>query len=152
MEDVNFSYQNHLFNNFFECHTPLPWKETEVITLPKTGKDKKFPQNLFPVSLLSTADELFGENILKVVQSRVEEKNLLHAGQFGFRAHHSTTLQCLKLPDHVALNFSNSSSTAVILLDTEKTFDTIWQSSLLYKLSDLQFATSKIKLISSFGV
>jgi hypothetical protein len=41
-------------------------------------------------------------------------------------------------------------STAAVLLDTEKAFDTTWHPGLLYKLSELQFSASIIKLISSF--
>jgi hypothetical protein len=39
---------------------------------------------------------------------------------------------------------------AVVFLDIEKAFDTTWQPGLLYKLSELHFWSSLIKLISSF--
>jgi hypothetical protein len=41
-------------------------------------------------------------------------------------------------------------STAAVFLDIEKAFDTIWHPGLLYKLSELEFPTNLIKLISSF--
>jgi hypothetical protein len=41
-------------------------------------------------------------------------------------------------------------STAAVFLDTEKDFDTTWNSGLLYKLSELQFSTSLIELSASF--
>jgi hypothetical protein len=41
-------------------------------------------------------------------------------------------------------------STAAAFLDIEKAFDTTWYPGLLYKLSELQFSTSLIKLIASF--
>jgi hypothetical protein len=40
--------------------------------------------------------------------------------------------------------------TAVVFLDIEKVFETIWHFDLLYKLSELKFSISLIKLISSF--
>jgi hypothetical protein len=89
---------------------------------------------------LSTTGKLLEEVILKIVQRHIEERGLLNASQFGFRARHSTTLRCMKLADHVTLNF----------LDIEKAFDTIWHLDLLYKLSELKFSVSLIKLISSF--
>jgi lysine/ornithine N-monooxygenase len=38
---------------------------------------------------------------------------------------------------------------AAVFLDIEKVFDTTWHPGLLYKLSELQFATSLVKLITS---
>jgi hypothetical protein len=51
---------------------------------------------------------------------------------------------------HVTLNFNNKLSTAAVFLDIEKAFDATWYPGLLYKLSELEFSTSLIKLISSF--
>jgi hypothetical protein len=56
----------------------------------------------------------------------------------------------MRLADHVTLNFTNNMSTAAVFLDIEKPFDTAWHSGLLYKLSDVEFSTSLIKLIASF--
>jgi hypothetical protein len=53
---------------------PSPWKEAKVITLPKPGKDPKFPQNLRSISLLSTTGKLFKKVILKIFQKPIEEK------------------------------------------------------------------------------
>jgi hypothetical protein len=41
-------------------------------------------------------------------------------------------------------------STAAVFLGFEKAFDTTWHPGLLYKLSELHFAISPIKLIASF--
>jgi hypothetical protein len=67
--------------------------KAKVITLPKTGKDPKFPQNLRPISLLSTRDKLFEEVILKIPQKHIEERCHFNAGQFDLRARLSTTLK-----------------------------------------------------------
>jgi hypothetical protein len=60
-------------------HFPVSWKEAKAITVPKPGKDSKFPQNLRPISLLSTTGKLFEKAILKVVQRHLEERDLLNA-------------------------------------------------------------------------
>jgi hypothetical protein len=39
---------------------------------------------------------------------------------------------------------------AAVFLDIEKAFDTAWHCGLLYKLSNLEFSTSIIKLNGSF--
>jgi hypothetical protein len=101
-------------------------------TLPKLDKDKTFPQNLRPINLLSTTGKLF-EGILKVVQRHIEERDLLNASQFCFRPRHSTTLQYMRLADHVTINFNNNMSMAAVFLDIERAFDTTWHPGLLYK-------------------
>jgi hypothetical protein len=56
----------------------------------------------------------------------------------------------MRFTDHVTLNFYNNMSTAAVFLDTEKAFDKILHTDLLYKLSELNLSISLIKLISSF--
>jgi hypothetical protein len=120
-------------------HFPDPWKEAKVIALPKPGKDPKFPQNLRPISPLFTMGKLFEKVILKILQKHIEERGLLNARQFGFRERHSTTLQYMRLMDHVTLNFNNKMSTAAMFLDIEKAFDTKWHSGLLYNYPNWNF-------------
>jgi hypothetical protein len=140
--------QIHLINFCSRLsHFPSSWKEQKMITLPNPGKDSKFPQNLRPIILLPTTGKLFEKVILKIVQRHIEDKGLLNMSQFGFSARHSTILQCMRLTDHVTLNFNNKMSTTAVLLDIEKAFDTTRHPGLLYKL---EFPTSLIKLISSF--
>jgi hypothetical protein len=66
--------------------------------------------------------KLFKKVILKIVQRYIQERGLLNASQFGFHACHSTTLQWMRLMDHVTLNFNKNMSTAAVFLDTEKAF------------------------------
>jgi hypothetical protein len=94
----------HLFNHCLRLrHFPVPWKEANIITLPKPGKDPKFPPNLRPISFLSTAGKLFEKLILRIIQKHIEERNLLNTSQFGFRANHSTIFQGMRLADHFTL-------------------------------------------------
>jgi hypothetical protein len=76
-------------------HFPTSWKEAKVVALPKPGKDQKIPQNLRPINLLPSTGKLFEKIILQIFQKHIEERNMLIASQFGFRARHSKTLQCI---------------------------------------------------------
>jgi hypothetical protein len=130
----------HLFNHYlWLSHFPKSWKEAKVITLPKPGKDPKFSQNLLPNILLSTRGKLFEKVVLNIVQKHVEKRGLLNTSQFGFHACHSTALQCMKLMDHVTLNFNNKMSTAALFLDIKKAFDITWHTGLLCKLFNWNF-------------
>jgi hypothetical protein len=113
--------------------------------------DPKFPQILRPISLLSTTGNLFEKVILKTLQKLIGEKGLLNASEFGFRARHSTTLQCMRLTDHVTLNFNNNKNVyGRGVLGHWKRFDTTWHSGLVYQFSKLEFSTSLITFIGSF--
>jgi hypothetical protein len=59
------------------------------------------------------------KRLIKAIQRHAEGRDLLSSSQFGFHPHHSTPLQCMRLTDHITLNF-NSMSTAVVFLDTDK--------------------------------
>jgi hypothetical protein len=84
--------------------------------------------------------KLFEKLILRTVQKHTEERNLLNASQSDFQADHSVTLQCMRLADHVTLNFNSNVSMASLFLDIENAFDTTWYSGLLYKLPKLEFS------------
>jgi len=59
----------HLFNHCFRLsYFPAIWKEVKVIDSPKPSKVPKFPQNLRPISLLSTTGKLFEKVIQKLIQ------------------------------------------------------------------------------------
>jgi hypothetical protein len=118
--------------------------------LPKPDKDPEFPQNLLPISLLSITGKSFEKVIHNIVQKHIEERSKLIACTFGFRARQSATLQCIRLTDHVTLNFNNNMSTAALFLDIEMAFDNTWHSGLLYKLSKFEFSTNLINLLGSF--
>jgi hypothetical protein len=131
-------------------HFPTSWKEAKVVALPKPGKDPKIPQNLRPISLLPLTGKLFEKITLQIFQKHIGERNLLNANQFGFHVRHSTTLQYMRLADHVTLNFNNKMYTAAVFLDIEKAFDTTWHTGLLFKLTKLNFSARMTKLINSF--
>jgi hypothetical protein len=75
---------------------------------------------------LSTTGKLFEEVILKIVESHIKKTGLLNESQFGFRARYSMAIECMRLTDHVTINYYNDMSTADVFLHTEKAFDTTW--------------------------
>jgi hypothetical protein len=137
----------HLFIHCLRLsHFPKPRKEAKVITLPNPGKEPKVTQNFRLMSLLCTKGKLFERVILKTVQRNIEERGLINASQFGFR--HSTTVQCMRLTDHVTLDFNKSMSAAAAFWILKEPL--IQMASWLAKLSTLQFSISLITLIGSY--
>jgi hypothetical protein len=98
-----------------------------VVALLKPGKDPKFPQNLRTICLLPSTGKVSEKVILDIVQRHIGGRNFRNANQFGFCVLHSTTLQCMRLTDHVTLNVNNNMYTAAVFLDVEKASDTTWQ-------------------------
>jgi hypothetical protein len=119
---------------FLLSYFPSSWKEVKGIDLRKLREDPNFPHNLRPISLLSTTDKLSEKVIYKIVQKHLEENDLLNSSHFDFSARQTTTLQCMRLTNHVTLNSSNNMSTAAVFLGIEKAFDTTWHPGLLSKL------------------
>jgi hypothetical protein len=108
----------HLFNHCLGIsYFPTPWKDAKIITLPKPGKNHTSPQNLRPISLLPMTGKLFEKVIQKIVQRHIGERGLLNTKECVFRASHNTTLQCMRLMDHVTLNFNNNMSTTAVFLE-----------------------------------
>jgi hypothetical protein len=105
---------------------------------------------LRPISLLFKTGKLFEKVFLKLLQEHIDERGLINTSRFGFRARHSTTLQCVRLADHVTLNFKNKIHTAAVFLDIDEAFDTTWHLCLLFKLSKLEFSNNMNKFIGSF--
>jgi hypothetical protein len=128
------------FNTFIQSlrrlgHFLASWKEAKIIPLPKSGKVLKLPPppNYFrSFFFVPSGQSIFWKLIIRTIQKHNEERNLLNARQFCFRADHSTTLQCMRLADHVTLNVNNNMSTAGVFLDIDKAFDTKWHYGLLY--------------------
>jgi hypothetical protein len=74
----------HLFNHRFRvAHFPQSWKEAKIITLPKPGKDPKFPQILRPIGLLPTTVKLFENVISQSLKKHIDEIGLLNASRLA---------------------------------------------------------------------
>ena len=103
-----------------------------------------------PISLLSALDKLF-ERIIEVrLTSFVNQHHLLPHTQFGFRRKHSTVAQMARITDYVTNCFNLHKHSAMILLDIEKTYDTVWIFGLLYKLIIFKLPTYLLWILKAF--
>jgi hypothetical protein len=79
--------------------------------------------------------ELSDKLDMRAIQRHTAERNLLNASQFGFRAHHSTTLRCMGPTDHVTPKFEQQYDDRCGIRGHHSTL-------LLYKQSEMEFSTS----------
>jgi hypothetical protein len=129
---------------------PTDWKIGKVVPIPKPGKDLSLPSSYRPITLLPTVGKMFEKLILERMLEFEKEARVLINQQFGFRSKHSTTQQVLRITEKVSQRFNEDKSTAMVLLDIEKAFDSVWHDALLHKLHEYNFPMYLIKMIASF--
>lgn len=127
---------------------PKSWKLAEVIMLPKPGKDPKIPTNHRPISLLNSLSKVLERLLLNRLSIYIHPK--LSPDQYGFRPHHSTTLQLINVIDDIIIRKNKRLKTVAALLDVEKAFDKVWHAGLIFKLITSEVPTQLTNIIKSF--
>ena len=149
------TYLNEIAKVFSSClklgYFPTAWKTAKTILIPKPGKDLREAKNFRPISLLSCLGKLLERLLAHRISRYMEEENLFTSSQSGFRSHHMTAEQLLRLSEQCHNAFKNKQVVASLFLDAEAAFDKCWHSGIKYKLKkNLGLPNRLIRLISSF--
>lgn len=140
-----------LFNAIFMFqYFPSQWKHAHVLNFHKPGKNPKLPESYRPISLLNTLGKLCEKLILNRLLKFVSDNNIMNKEQFGFRAHHSTTHQLVRITDRIRRNFNEGRFTGGVFLDVASAFDKVWHIGLLYKLHTINIPLYLFHLIHSY--
>ena len=130
---------------------PKYWKTAHVKMMPKPNKDKKFAKSYRPISLLSCIGKVLERIIATRLSRYMEEKGLFAKSQSGFRRHHMTTEQLLRLSEESHIAFKKKQTVAALFLDAEAAFDKCWHKGICYKLkANLDLPNRTIRLLTSF--
>ena len=70
--------------------------------------------------------------------------------QFGFREQRNTVQNLYRVFNYVSTNFNPNKSTALVLLDIEKAFDTVWHEGLIHKLANHNLPIYILKILQSY--
>jgi len=92
---------------------------------------KDSPDNYTSISLLSVCSKIYEKIINTQIMKHLESENVLINEQFGFRPRHSTVTQLLRITEHLAFEMNKNRFAALILLDLQKAFDSVWHQGLL---------------------
>jgi len=104
-----------------------------VIAIAKPGNDRKLAANYHPTSLLSTCYKLLERLALQRVSPTADE--VLSLNQAGFRSNGSTVDQVAALTNDIENGYQQKLKTEAVVLDLIDTYDTIWHTALMAKLS-----------------
>ena len=115
---------------------PLIWKTAEVTPIFKQGDHEK-PENNRPISLLPISSKVCERIALNQFVPYLESNKRLSSTQSGNKQFHSTETSLVHTTDAVLEAIDKKKTTAVVLLDMSKAFDSIRHNILLDKLRDV---------------
>ena len=112
---------------------PDEWRQANVVPIFKKGP-KSLAENYRPVSLTCICSKIMEHIITSNMMRHLENNNILHGKQFGFRAGRSCELQLLELVEDIHRNLQKGQQTDLVVMDFSKAFDKVSHTKLLYKL------------------
>ena len=113
---------------------PSQWKFAKVTPIHKS-KEKDLLNNYRPISVISAVAKVFERVVYNQLYKYLDENNLLHLNQSGFRPKHSTAFALFDATIEWLKNLDKGRVTSAFFLDLAKAFDTVDHTILLSKLS-----------------
>ena len=80
----------------------------------------------------------------------LEENNILHPDQYGFRKNKGTETSLLRIYEQIAINQRYKYNCNIVCRDVSKSFDKIWHNGLCYKILQLQLPDIIEKVLCNF--
>ena len=120
-------------NSFNNSHFPNNWKEAKVSPLYKNGPHDDV-NNYRPISILPVMSKILEKHIHDCLSDYLNEHNLLHKTQSGFRPRHSCETALTFMTDAWLNAIDNSKMVGVVLVDFKKAFDLVDHQILPSKL------------------
>ena len=112
---------------------PQPWKEAKISPIFKNGS-KDDVNNYRPISILPTLSKIIEKWIQKHLMSFLNNHNLLHEKQSGFREGHSTESALILMIDSWLKAINDEKFDGCLMVDFRKAFDLVDHNILLQKL------------------
>ena len=125
------------------------WKTAEVIPFHKQSDYEK-PENNRPTSLLPILSKICERIALNQFMPYLVLTERLSTNQSGNKIWHSTETSVIYTTDKILGAIDQKETTAMVLLDMSRAFDSISHKTLLYKLQDIGASTSAIDWFRSY--
>ena len=124
---------------------PEKLKIAKVIPIHKKGSLNDI-SNYRPISLLPSISKILAKLVFKQLSTYLNERKLLYASQYGFRAGHSTELASIELIDRITQDLDKGKIPISIFLDLSKAFDT-----LDHVISEIKLLCYKVSRVKTFS-
>ena len=125
---------SHIFNlSIRKGWFPNNLKHAKIIPIHKKGSTHDV-NNYRPISILPTLSKILERHIASNLARFLEENNLLHVNQSGFRKNHSCETALVALMDEWLSAIDDHHVIGTVLLDLSKAFDMVNHNLLLEKL------------------
>lgn len=143
-------FLTHIINCCIERkYFPDSWKLAYIIPIPKVKIPSDY-KDLRPISILPIFSKLLEKILNLQIQNHLERNNILPDIQSGFRPNHGCGTALLKVVDDVLSARDTNKSTALILLDYSKAFDTISHRLLFAILHYFGFGDNAIVMVQNY--
>ena len=115
----------HIINNSMSTGIfPTDWKRSKVIPLPKT-KPYNCVKNHRPISVIPNISKVIEKLVHTQLFAYLNENDLLHDSQFGFRNGRCTELAATLFTDNVKRKVDEGKLVGAVFIDLTKAFDTL---------------------------
>jgi hypothetical protein len=147
--------KDHLIATYNACltlgHHPARWKEAKVVAIPEPDKpDYSLPKAHRPISLLETMSKLLEKAIAKRMQHDIVKHELIHANQFGGRAHSSCLDAGLTLIHNVQDAHRRGLKVGILLFDVRGFFDNVNHGCMTAILENLGYPPELVRWSEAF--
>lgn len=139
-----------IFNSMLRIgYFPASWKLSDLVMIPKPGKDITQVSSYRPISLLPILSKMFEKMLLNSLIPHIDANAIVPDHQFGFRRKHSTIQQVHRITNLIRRAFENKQYCSALFIDISQAFDKVWHEGLLFKIT--QFLPKNVhKLLKSY--
>jgi retron-type reverse transcriptase len=147
--------KDHLISTYNAClilgHHPAQWKEAKVVAIPKPDKlDYSLPKAHRPISLLETMSKLLEKAVAKRMQHNIIKHKLIHANQFGGRAHSSCLDAGLALIHDIQDAHRRGLKVGILLFDVRGFFNNVNHGRMTAILENLGYPPELVRWSEAF--
>ena len=141
----------NIFNGCLSSgYFPTHFKKAIIKLIPKENKSLKNPLNYRPISLLEVHGKIFERLIQNRLNSHLQDNNIIHNRQHGFRPKKGTNTAITVTYETIANALAEKKQVVLALRDVAKAFDKVWHNGLQYKILTLGLPTLTEKLLCNF--